>query len=239
MIKVTALKKSYGEVAAVRDVSFSIEAGEIVALLGGNGSGKSTTINILTGLLRADAGTVSIDGIDPFSQPLAARKKIGVFPDKTGLFNLLTVREHLAFFGALQGLKGKALTKAVEHTLLLLDLTDIAERLSKGFSHGQSVKLALARAMVHSPQFLILDEPSRGLDVFAVRQFRDVVLRLRDSGTGILFSSHVMQEVELLADRVAVIADGRVHSEGSPAELINATGTTNLEEAFMVTVGKQ
>jgi len=239
MIKVTALKKSYGEVAAVRDVSFSIEAGEIVALLGGNGSGKSTTINILTGLLRADAGTVSIDGIDPFSQPLAARKKIGVFPDKTGLFNLLTVREHLAFFGALQGLKGKALTQAVEQTLVLLDLTDIAERLSKGFSHGQSVKLALARAMVHSPQFLILDEPSRGLDVFAVRQFRDIVLRLRDSGTGILFSSHVMQEVELLADRVAVIADGRVHSEGSPAELINATGTANLEEAFMVTVGKQ
>jgi len=239
VIKVNSLKKSYGEVAALRDVSFSIDAGEIVALLGGNGSGKSTTINILTGLLHADAGTVSIDGIDPFSEPLAARKKMGVLPDKPGLFNLLTVREHLAFFGALQGLKGKALAQAVEQTLKLLDLGDIAERMSKGFSHGQSVKLALGRAMVHSPRFLILDEPSRGLDVFAVRQFRQILLRLRDNGTGILFSSHVMQEVELLANRVAIIADGRVHSEGSPAELIAATHSNSLEEAFMVTVGKQ
>lgn len=238
MIKVSGLRKSYGEVEALKNVSFEVNPGEIVSLLGGNGSGKSTSINILTGLLKPDAGTVEIMGIDPFEEPIKARKKIGVFPDKPGLFNYLTVIEHLAFFGSLHGLKGNVLEQAISHTVNILDLKDIAHRISKGFSHGQSVKLALARAMIHSPQFLILDEPTRGLDVFAVRNVRKILLRLRDNGTGILFSSHVMQEVELLANRIAVIAQGEVHYEGTPSQLVEQTQSKTLEDAFIAIVGK-
>lgn len=239
MIRVRALKKSFGDVKALKNVGFDVNPGEIVALLGGNGSGKSTSINILTGLLKPDDGTVDIQGIDPFEDPINARKKIGVFPDKPGLFNYLTVKEHLDFFASLHGLNGKEKQEAVDRTLNMLDMLDIANRISKGFSHGQSVKLALGRAMVHSPDYLILDEPTRGLDVFAVRNVREILLRLRDSGIGILFSSHVMQEVELLANRVAIIADGEVHMEGTPSTLMQQTNSTNLEDAFISVVGKR
>ncbi len=238
MIRVRGLQKSFGDVQALKNVEFHVNRGEIVALLGGNGSGKSTSINILTGLLKPDEGSVDIQGINPFNDPIEARKKIGVFPDKPGLFNYLTVKEHLAFFAALHGMEGKKKREAVDRTLSMLGMEDIANRISKGFSHGQSVKLALGRAMVHSPDYLIMDEPTRGLDVFAVRNVREILLRLRDSGTGILFSSHVMQEVELLANRVAVIADGEVHTEGPPLSLIEETRTSNLEDAFIAIVRK-
>ena len=238
MITVKGLKKSFGDVKALEDVSFHIDRGEIVALLGGNGSGKSTSINILTGLLKADQGTVDIQGIDPFKQPIKARKKLGVFPDKAGLFPHLTVREHLNFFASVHGISGKALGLAVDKVIDMLDMQPIADRLTKGFSHGQTVKVALARSMVHSPDYLIMDEPSRGLDVFALRQLRDLLKRLRDTGTGILFSSHVMQEIEILADRLAIIADGTVCAEGSVADLKKLAGKPSLEDSFMVLVEK-
>lgn len=239
MISAKSLKKSYGDVEALKDVSFHFDKGEIVALLGGNGSGKSTSINIITGLLQADAGEVSIQGIDPFTDPINARKKIGVFPDKPGLFPNLTVKEHLAFFASLNGLEGSDLEKAVEHTVHILDMGDIADRMTKGFSHGQTVKVALGRAMVHSPDYLILDEPTRGLDIYAVRSLRKLLLRLRDAGTGILFSSHVMQEVEILSNRLAIIAEGVICAEGKASELIEKSQTASLEDAFMVLVGKE
>lgn len=236
MITATGLEKAYGDVKALRNVSFHVERGEIIALLGGNGSGKSTSINILTGLLKADGGSVEIQGIDPFKDPVDARRKLGVFPDKPGLFPNLTTREHLAFFAQLHGLSGKALTEAVDKTVHMLDMQDIADRRTQGFSHGQTVKVALGRAMVHSPDYLILDEPSRGLDIYAVRQLRKLLLRFRDNGTGILFSSHVMQEIEILADRLAIIADGRVCAESSPSELKAQTGLESLEDAFIAVV---
>jgi sodium transport system ATP-binding protein len=239
MIIARGLKKSYGQVEALKNVSFHLERGEIIALLGGNGSGKSTSINILTGLLKADEGSVEIQGIDPFENPVGARKKLGVFPDKVGLFPNLTAREHLAFFAALHGLSGQALAAAVDGTIHMLDMQDIADRRTKGFSHGQTVKVALGRAMVHGPDYLILDEPTRGLDIYAVRQVRKLLRRFRDEGTGILFSSHVMQEIEILADRLAIIADGRVCAESSPAELKEQTGEASLEDAFMAIVGKE
>lgn len=238
MIVTENLKKSYGEVEALRDVTFHVEKGEIVALLGGNGSGKSTSINIITGLLKADGGQVAVDGIDPVTNPVDARKKIGVFPDKAGLFPNLTVREHLALFGGLHGLEGQDLERAIERMITLLDLSEIIDRKTKGFSHGQTVKVALGRAMVHSPDFLILDEPTRGLDVYAVRQLRQLLLRMRDEGTGILFSSHVMQEVEKLSSRMAIIADGVICAEGSSEEMKERAQTVSLEDAFMVLVEK-
>ncbi|MBL4838182.1 MAG: ABC transporter ATP-binding protein [Kordiimonadaceae bacterium] len=238
MITVSGLQKSYGKVTALRDVSFHIEPGEIIALLGGNGSGKSTSINILTGLLKADGGTVKIQGIDPFINPIEARKKLGVFPDKAGLFPHLTAREHLKFFAGAYGFSNKALDHVVDRVIDLLDMSEIADRETKGFSQGQTVKVALARAMVHKPEYLVLDEPSRGLDVFAVRQLRKLLLRLRDEGTGILFSSHVMQEIELLADRMAIISDGIVCAEGTPRDLKEKAGKDTLEDAFMALVEK-
>ncbi len=238
MIRVSELKKSFGKVKAVKDVSFTVNRGEIIALLGGNGSGKSTSINIMTGMLRADNGRVEVDGVDPFKNPIDARKKLGVFPDKAGLYPNLTVREHFELFGGLQGLSGSQLTTAVDRTIALLEIEDIADRRTRGFSHGQTVKVALGRAMVHQPDYLILDEPSRGLDVYAVRHLRELLLRFRDEGTGILFSSHVMQEVEILADRLAVIAEGVICSEASPAELKTQTGMSSLEDAFIAVANR-
>lgn len=238
MIIAKGLKKSFGNIEALKDVSFHIDRGEIIALLGGNGSGKSTSINILTGLLKADGGSVEIQGIDPFANPAEARAKLGVFPDNVGLYPNLTAREHLAFFAALHGLSGPDLEAAVDRAIHLLDMQDIADRLTKGFSHGQTVKVALGRAIVHNPDYLILDEPTRGLDIYAVRHVRKLLLRFRDAGTGILFSSHVMQEIEILADRLAIISDGRVCAESSPAELKDKTGKASLEDAFMAIVEK-
>ena len=239
MIETAGLKKSFGDVHALKEVSFHVERGEIVALLGGNGSGKSTSINILTGLLKPDEGDVKIQGIDPFENPIEARQKLGVFPDKPGLYPNITVREHLAFFGGLQGLGGSVLNVAVEKTIHMLDMQEIADRITKGFSHGQSVKVALGRAMVHNPDYLILDEPSRGLDVYAVRKLRELLLRFRDAGTGILFSSHVMQEVEILSNRLVIIADGKICAQGKPDELKAETKTQSLEDAFMALVEKE
>lgn len=236
MITIADLKKSYGEIEALKGVSFHVERGEIVALLGGNGSGKSTTINIMTGLLGADGGRAEIDGVSPFENPIEVRRKIGVFPDKAGLFPNLTPREHLAFVGRVNGLSGAELDAAIQKTIDMLDMQDIADRVTKDFSQGQTVKVALGRAMVHSPDYLILDEPSRGLDVFAVRQLRQILLRLRDEGVGILFSCHVMQEVEVLSNRLAVISDGQICAEGAIEELKQNAGTASLEDAFMVFV---
>jgi len=236
MISVKGLKKSYGDVEALKDVSFEFDRGETVALLGGNGSGKSTSINIMAGLLAPDSGAVDVQGVDPFKSPNEARKKIGVFPDKPGLFPNLTVREHFRFFGGLHGLDGHALDDAVDKTIAMLGIEDLAERITKGFSQGQTVKVALGRAVVHSPDYLILDEPSRGLDIYAVRQLREMLMTFRSAGTGILFSSHVMQEVEILADRLVIIADGVVCAQGQPDALKEQAGTNSLEDAFMVHV---
>jgi sodium transport system ATP-binding protein len=233
MIEIKDLRKSYGEVEALKDVSFDLNKGEIVALLGGNGSGKSTTINILTGLLKPDFGTVSIGSNNPFENPVAARKKIGVFPDQAGLFPNLTVREHFAFFAGLHGLKGSGRRDAIDKTIELLALEEIADRIVKGFSHGQAAKVALGRAIIHNPEFLILDEPSRGLDVFAIRQLRDILLTLKSNGVGVLFSSHVMQEVEILADRLVVISNGFVCAVGTSDELKSTTNSGTLEDAFL------
>jgi sodium transport system ATP-binding protein len=236
MIEVTNLRKSFGKLVAVADMTFAAADGAITTLLGGNGSGKTTTLRGIVGLLAADCGTVRIDGIDVADDRVGALARTGVLHDEYGLYPRLTTREHLKFSAELCGLRGASRYRAVESTIELLELGDLADRRTKGFSHGQRMKVALARALVHAPRNLLLDEPTRGLDVFSVRLLRRVLKRLRDGGACILMSSHAMGEVNELSDCVVVIDAGRVCAVGTPAELAARTATANLEHAFVALV---
>lgn len=233
MIEARGLNKSFGPVIAVHEVSFAARDGAITGLVGPNGAGKSTTLRMLYTVLRPDAGTAAIDHVDVVRDPLIARERLGVLPHASGLYPNLTARENIRYFGALHGMRGVALDTRVAKLLGLLELDSIADRRAKGFSQGERIKVAIARALVHSPRNLILDEPTNGLDVMAIRTLRDVLRRLRDQGTCILFSSHVMQEVAMLSDAAIVIGHGRVLAQGTPDEIRNATGTSSLEDAFV------
>jgi sodium transport system ATP-binding protein len=233
MIEIHSVSKAFGKVQAVDGAAFTAPDGAITTLLGANGSGKTTTLNMLVGLMRPDAGHAVVDGLEVAQQTKAARRRMGWFPDAFGLYPRLTAREHVRYFGRLHGLSGKPLEQAIDQVVAELDMADIADRRTEGFSTGQRMKVALARAMVHAPANLILDEPTRGLDVMSVRLLRETLRRLRAEGRCILMSSHVMAEVEELSDHVVCLSRGRVVAEGSPAALVRQTGAPNLEEAFV------
>ncbi len=237
MIEVQDLRKAFGKVQAVDGVSFTARDGEITGLLGPNGAGKTTTLRMLYTLMRPDSGSIRIDGIDALTDTLAARQHLGVLPDARGVYKRLSARENISYFARLHGLSGTALRTRVDAMITLLEMQDIAERRSEGFSQGQRVKVALARALVHDPHNIILDEPGNGLDVMATRALREFLRRLRDEGRCVLFSSHIMQEVAALCDRIIVIARGRVVAEGSPEELRARTGAASLEDAFVSLIG--
>jgi sodium transport system ATP-binding protein len=232
MLEARGLYKSFGKVEAVRGVSFSARDGQITGLLGPNGAGKSTTLRMLYTVLKPDQGDAFIDGGSVIADPLAARRAIGVLSHGAGVYNHLTARENIVYFGELHGLaRGDRDARAAE-LIELLDMQAFADRLAKGFSQGQKLKTALARALVHKPKNVLLDEPTNGLDVMAVRGLRQLLVRLREAGHCVLFSSHVMQEVEQLCDEVVVIARGQVVAAGS-LENIRARGGDRLEDAFV------
>jgi len=237
MIQVTNLSKSFGNVKAVQDVSFAAPDGLITGLLGPNGAGKSTTMRLVAGALEPDSGTATIDGFDTRTQRLEAQKRLGVLTDAHGLYQRLTARENIRYFGQLRGLGGKELEARIDALVALLDMGDIADRRTEGFSTGEQVKVAIARALVHQPQNVILDEPTAGLDVMSTRAMRGVIRQLRDEGRCILFTSHIMQEVAMLCDNIVIIAGGRVAAQGSPDELRQRTGQENLEDAFVAIIG--
>ena len=237
MIEVRDLSKRFGAVQAVDGVSFSAADGVVTGLLGPNGAGKTTTLRVLSGLVQPDRGQALIDGQDVRADPLEARRRIGVLPDARGLYPRLTAREHVRYFGELHGLGGADLARRTDELVELLDMKDIADRRAEGFSHGERVKVALSRALVHRPRNVILDEPTNGLDVMSTRAVRDLIRKLRDEGRCVLFSSHVMQEVSALCDRIVVIARGRVAADGTAAKLRAQTGQENLEEAFVSVIG--
>jgi len=239
MIRVESVRKRFSRAAAVDGVSFSAADGRVTGLLGPNGAGKTTTLRLACGLMKPDAGTITIDGADVASDPQLAQSRLGVLPDASGLYGRLTAREHIRYFGALRGLRGAELARRVEHWIAALGLAPVADRRVAGFSHGERTKVALARALVHDPQNVLLDEPTNGLDVASTRAVREVVRGLRREGRCVVFSSHVMQEVSALCDRIVIIAAGRVVAEGTPGELLAATGVTSLEDAFMALVGLQ
>ncbi|MGQ0503722.1 MAG: ABC transporter ATP-binding protein, partial [Myxococcaceae bacterium] len=182
MIEVEKLRKQFGAVTAVEDVTFSARDGVVTGLLGPNGAGKTTTLRILYTLMTPDSGTVRIDGVDVMKDALGARKRVGVLPDARGLYPRLTAREHIGYFGGLHGLDGAALKQRTEELIALLDMKDIADRRTEGFSQGERMKVAIARAIVHRPKNILLDEPTNGLDVMSTRALRQIIQRLRGEG---------------------------------------------------------
>ena len=238
MIEVRGLSKRFGAIQALRDVDFSAADGCITGLLGPNGAGKSTALRILCTVLQADRGSATLDGMDIRTHPIAVRRRIGVLPHNANLYANLTARENIAYYAALHGVRPvRRRAEAVSAVLAQLDIEDIADRRAKGFSQGQRVRVALARALVHSPHTLILDEPTNGLDVMATRALRDVIRARRDAGCCVLFSSHVMQEVAALCDRIVILAAGAVAVAGTADDIRLATGRDDLEDAFVSVVG--
>ena len=233
MIEIDALHKSFGGLRALDSVSFKAEDGRITGLLGPNGAGKSTTLRILYTALRPDRGSAVVDGFDVRRDPLAVRRHLGVLPHGSGLYARLTARENVEYFGRLHGLRGAALAERVRFLDALLGLGELLDRRAKELSQGQRVRVALARALVHWPANVVLDEPTNGLDVPSTRALRSLIRRLRDEGRCVLFSSHVMQEVAALCDEVVILARGRVVAQGTPDGLRDSLGQGDLEEAFV------
>ena len=240
MIRVDGLRKSFGkkgDVHAVRDVALLAPDGEITGLLGPNGAGKTTLLRMLATLILPDAGTASIDGLDVVRDRYAVREGIGVLSDARGLYPRLTARENIRYYGALHGMAGAALEARIEQLIGTLGLTSIADRRAQGFSQGEKMKVAIARALVHDPRTILLDEPTNGLDIMSVRALRAQLRDLRAEGKCILFSSHVMQEVAALCDRIVILGQGRVVASGTAAELIAQSGAATLEDAFVALLG--
>ncbi len=237
MIEASALNKSFGAVAAVAEVSFVARDGQITGLLGPNGAGKSTCLRMLYGVLRPDSGSARIDGIDILGETSTARSRLGVLPHAAGLYNNLSARENIEYFGTLQSMKRKTARTRTDLLSRSLGMDAFIERRVKGFSQGQRIKVALARALIHDPGNLILDEPTNGLDVMAIRSLRSMLQDLRAQGRCILFSSHVMQEVAALCDRVVIIGEGRVLADDTPQAIREACGGGTLEEAFLRVLG--
>lgn len=241
MLEVVDLRKSFksktGLVTAVDGVSFRAEDGQITGLLGPNGAGKTTALRMLYTLMAPDRGAVRVDGIDVAKDAEGARRRLGVLPDARGIYKRLTARENIEYFGRLHGLSGADLRTRSQRLIDALDMGEIADRVAEGFSQGQRTKTAIARALVHDPKNVILDEPTNGLDVMTTRALREFLKRLRNEGRCVLFSSHVMQEVAALCDRIVIIAKGRVVADGSAEELRSATGEANLEDAFVKAIG--
>lgn len=238
MIEVHNISKHFGPLQALQDVSFRAPDGRITGLLGPNGAGKSTTLRIVSTVLRPDHGSVRVDGSDVLADTNAVRMKLGVLPHASGLYPRLSARENIRYFGELNGLRGANLETRIEELIALLEIGGFAERKAKGFSQGQRIKVALARALVHGPRNVVLDEPTNGLDVMATRALRNLIRKLREQGHCVVFSSHIMQEVAALCDDIVIIARGRIVAHGTPDALRQQTGEQDLEEAFVKLVGE-
>src|SRR5271168_5194568 len=231
------LCKHFGRVEAAHDVTFTARDGEITGLLGANGAGKSTCLPILYGVLTPDSGRACIDGIDIRGETSKARAHLGVLPHAAGLYNNLTARENIQYFGSLYGMERKLLQARIAELARALGMESFIDRRAKGFSQGQRIKVALARALVHDPGNIVLDEPTNGLDVMAIRNLREMLQDLKAEGRCVLFSSHVMQEVAALCDRVIIIGHGRVLADATVQSIRERSGAASLEEAFLQVLG--
>jgi sodium transport system ATP-binding protein len=238
MIEARALRKVFNAVEAVRDVSFVAPDGQITGLLGPNGAGKTTTLRMLSTLVRPTRGSAQVDGLDVTRDPLAVRARLGVLSDARGLYARLSARENIAYYAALRAMPAAAIEAGIERLAGLLDMKALLDRRVDGFSQGERMKVAIARALVHDPPNVLLDEPGNGLDVMTTRSLREVIRRLRDAGKCVVFSSHVMQEVSHLCDEIVIMARGAVVAQGTAEALLAQSGRTDLEEAFVRLAGE-
>ena len=239
MLSARGLRKRYKSREVVHDFGLDLSPGEVVGLLGPNGAGKTTTLRCLYTLMRPNRGQVLVDGIDAARDPVAVRRSLGVLPDARGLYKRLSARENIAYFGRLHGLSEAVIRERIELAIAALEMGDFADRRAEGYSQGQRVKTAIARALIHDPRNVILDEPTNGLDVMATRAMRQFLQRLKREGRCVLFSSHIMQEVAALCDRIVVIAKGKVVADATPDALRAQTGEANLEDAFVRLIGSE
>ena len=239
MIEARGLRKTFnkGKVVAVDEVSFTARDGQITGLLGPNGAGKTTTLRMLYTLLKPDAGSMRIDGIDPEVEPLKVKRALGVVPDSRGLYDRLSARENIRYYGRLQGLDKATIDERIARMAEVLDMEAFIDRRTEGFSQGQRVKVAISRALIHEPRTVLLDEPSNGLDVMTTRALRGFLRQLKSEGRCVVLSTHIMQEVAALCDRIVIIAKGRVAAEGTADELLRRSGRDNLEDAFVQLIG--
>jgi len=223
-------------VRALRGLDLECRPGEIYGLLGPNGAGKTTTLRILSTILRPTAGTAEVAGVDVGADPLEARRRIGFLSGTTGLYPRLTGRETLTYFGRLNGFSGGELEARVEAMIAAFDMAAFADRRCGALSTGQRQRVSIARAVLHGPEVLILDEPTTGLDILAAGTMIDFVESRREAGTCVLFSTHVLSEAERLCDRIGVLFDGRLLASGTYDELARATGERWLEDIFRTLV---
>ena len=237
MILVQALKKTFQSVNALDGVDFEAKDGEITGLIGPNGAGKTTAFRVIYTVMRPDSGAALVDGFDTERDRREVQRRIGVLPDARGLYPRLTAREHVRYYGRLHGLGGRELETRIDRLIDTLGMADFADRRAKGFSKGQTRKVAMARALVHEPGNLLLDEPTNGLDVPSTRAVHELIRGWRDQGRCVLFCSHIMQEVAAVADRVVVLAGGRVVASGTVAELLRLTGAEDLDKMFLALTG--
>jgi sodium transport system ATP-binding protein len=235
MIHVNHLSKRFGNVEAVHDLSFTAPNGCITGLLGENGAGKTTTLALICGLMRADGGSIRV-GPDA-GTPIELRRRIGALLDHKGLYDRLTARENIAYFGRLQGIAPRVLDVQVPDVLRQLGLERLADRRVAGFSQGERMKVALARAIVHAPPHVLLDEPTNGLDIPTVHGLREVLRRMRARGTCVIFSSHVLEEVQALCDNIVIVSRGRVAASGGVEAICRQTQCATLEDAFLKVTG--
>ena len=235
MIQVNHLHKRFGDIVAVRDISFVAPNGSITGILGANGAGKTTTLALICGLLPADGGSIRVGS--SAGNPLERRRHIGALLDHKGLYDRLTARENITYFGRLQGISPKVLDVQVRDVIQQLGLERIADRRVAGFSQGERMKVALARAIVHAPGHVLLDEPTNGLDIPTVHGLREVLKRMRDRGVCVIFSSHILGEVQALCDNVVIVSQGRVVAQGEPSAICRQTQSATLEAAFLKVTG--
>jgi sodium transport system ATP-binding protein len=240
VITVDGVVKAFGrrrDVHAVDGVSFSAADGEITGLLGPNGAGKTTLLRMLATLMLPDRGRAAVDGHDIVRERYAVRRRIGMLSDACGLYPRLSARENIRYYGVLHGLDGRALERRIDELIAVMGIGEIAERRAQGFSQGERMKVAIARALVHDPQTILLDEPTNGLDIMSTRALRDLLRDLETAGKCLLFSSHVMQEVSALCRRIVILGRGRVIATGTAANLLAQSGEETLEEAFVQLLG--
>jgi len=237
MIEVQALKKSFDTLTALGGIDFTAPDGQVTGLIGPNGAGKTTALRIIYTVMKANSGSVHVDGLDATNDRLAVQQRIGVLPDGRGLYPRLTAREHIRYYGRLHGMGGKVLERRIDDLVETLTMGDFIDRRAKGFSKGQTRKVTLARALVHSPHNLLLDEPTNGLDIASSRAVHSLIREIRDQGRCVLFCSHIMSEVANICDRIVVISGGHIVGAGTVQELMTLTGKDNLEDVFLILTG--